>query len=66
MFNLSEALKIYVPPAERTSPTSEDAGVEWAANVLANLAGMSREFVLAVVALGAFLVRSLYNVVVRR
>lgn len=63
---LSELMKAYVPPTEATSPTSHDAGIEWSADVLANVVGMARDFLMAVVALGAFLVRSLYNAVVAR
>ncbi len=50
---MAPQVKIYTPGQ------SDDPGVEWSANVLTTLADMLGEFVLAVVGLGAFLLRSL-------
>ncbi len=66
MATLADNLKIYAPPTEQTSPTSHDAGVEWVAEVLAKLASMGVDFAKAIVALGAYLIRSLYDAVVKR
>lgn len=61
MATLADRLKIYAPPTEQTSPTSHDAGVEWVADVMAKLASMGMDFAKAIVALGVYLLRSLYN-----
>ncbi len=51
---MAAQMKIY-------NPESSDPGVDWVADVMSRLLDMVGEFVMAVVRLGAFLLRSLWD-----